>query len=66
MLPMRFQGVVEEVAHVDKQLGVGGCQPRVQFDNGGGALLEPLKGDVIMWYCCYKKKTWSQELQSSS
>lgn len=48
---MRFQGVVEEVEHVDEQLGVGGCQPRLHFDNGDEALLKPLKEDIIKWYC---------------
>ena len=35
--------------HVDKPLGVDGCQPRLHFDNGGEALLKPFKGGIIKW-----------------
>lgn len=40
---MRSQGVVEEVEHVDRHLGVGDCQPRLDIVSGGEALLELFK-----------------------
>lgn len=48
---MLSQGVIEEVKHVGKPLGMGNSQPLLHFDHDDEECFEILKENNIAWVC---------------